>query len=89
MLSQQYYQYLFILFFNFLITENAALHRNLACSLMQQGLTAKAISSFTTSLEVSSEEDDVWKPQIVAIIKDLTEKLRLHSEGTIVIDLPR
>jgi hypothetical protein len=75
--------------FIFVITENAALHRNLACSLMQQGLTAKAISSFTTSLEVSSEEDDVWKPQIVAIIKDLTEKLRLHSEGTIVIDLPR
>lgn len=56
---------------------------------MQQGLTAKAISSFTTSLEVSTEDDDVWKPQIVAIIKDLTEKLRLHSEGTIVIDLPR
>jgi hypothetical protein len=56
---------------------------------MQQGLTAKAISSFTTSLEVSSEEDDVWRPQIISIIKDLTEKLRLHSEGTIVIDLPR
>lgn len=73
------------------MTENSALHRNLACSLMQQGLIAKAIASFTTSLQVSADDDDddIWRPQIESIVKDLTEKLRLKNEGTIVIDLPR
>ena len=58
---------------------------------MQQGLIAKAISSFTKSLQVSvdDDDDDIWRPQIESIIKDLTEKLRLKNEGTIVIDLPR
>lgn len=69
--------------------ENAALHRNLACSLMQQGSIAQAISSFTSSLKVSTDDDESWRPQITSIIKDLTEKLRLHSQGTIVVDLPR
>lgn len=56
---------------------------------MQQGLIAQAISSFTSSLNVSDEEDDPWRSQIESIIRDLTEKLRLHNQGTIVVDLPR
>lgn len=58
---------------------------------MQQGQIVKAISSFTKSLQVSvdDDDDDIWRPQIESIIRDLTEKLRLKNEGTIVIDLPR
>ena len=76
----------------FLPSENAALHRNLACSQMQKGLIAQAISSFTLSLNVADHSEDVpdpWAPQILPIIKDLTEKLRLHNSGTIIVDLPK
>jgi len=72
--------------------ENTDLHRNLACSLMQKGSIADAIASFTLSLQfanTSGEEIDPWSIQITQIIKDLTEKLRLQNEGTIIIDLPR
>ena len=58
---------------------------------MQKGLIAQAISSFTLSLNVtdhSDEDPDPWAPQILPIIKDLTEKLRLRNSGTIVVDLP-
>jgi hypothetical protein len=37
----------------------------------------------------AGEEIDPWSIQITQIIKDLTEKLRLKNEGTIIIDLPR
>ena len=73
-------------------SENAALHRNLACSQMQKGHVASAISSFTTSLQFGTQDEegvDPWATQINSIIKDLTEKLRLQNQGTIVVDLPR
>lgn len=78
----------YMLFFS----ENAALHRNLACSQMQKGHVASAISSFTTSLQFGTQDEegvDPWATQINSIIKDLTEKLRLQNQGTIVVDLPR
>lgn len=59
---------------------------------MQKGLIALAISSFTSSLQFGDQNEegiDPWADQINSIVKDLTEKLRLHNQGTIVVDLPR
>ena len=74
------------------ILGNSALHRNLACSQMQKGLIAEAISSFTLSLTNGDLDDDgvdPWSSQVTSIIQSLTDKLRLNKSDTVIVDIPR
>lgn len=66
---------------------SAQLHRHVGSAYMQKGSLAEAIGAFTRSVALSREGDE-WVPQVNMIINTLTEKLRSHQQGQIIVDLP-
>jgi cytochrome c-type biogenesis protein CcmH/NrfG len=66
---------------------SAQLYRHVGSAYMQKGCIPEAIGAFTRSVALSVEGDE-WVPQVNAIIKTLTDKLRSHQQGQIIVDLP-